>query len=196
MTHRALVGVTGLVLVLAASIGSFAVAEIIAGLKPAEPEPAAQQLAPGLATEYTYAIMNHLDDFKGRKFEAGPPLPNLDHRMGAGTVLTSKGFDGVGAIITGFIQFETAGTYGFEVVSNDGVRVEIGGKLLYEEPDVHADSTSDRIDVKVDRPGWYPIKVMYFEKRNTATLILRWIRPGESGKPAPVPAKAFGHLKK
>ena len=196
MTHRVLRGIAGAVLVATAAVGTTVRAETIAGLKLAEPQPTAQQLMAGLAVEYTYAVMNHVDELKGRKFESGLSLPHLNYRMGSGTVLTSKASDGVGAIITGFIQFEKPGTYGLDVTSNDGVRVEIGGKLIHEDPGVHGDTTSERIDVTVATGGWYPIKIVYFEKRNTATLIVRWIGPGEKGGLVPVPAKAFAHLRK
>ena len=196
MTARSLRGVAGMAmacaLVLAVTAGG---AEMLSGLKAAEPQPSAQQLAPGLAVGYVYGIFNHLNDFRSGKFESGPPLPHVDYRMGAGRILTSKDQDGVGALITGFIRFEKPGIYGFDVTSNDGVRVEIGGKLLYEDATVHADDTSDRIDVKIDQPGWYPLRILYFEKKRTATLVLRWVVPGDKAKLAPVPAAAFAHLK-
>jgi T6SS, Phospholipase effector Tle1-like, catalytic domain/PA14 domain len=197
MPHRGLSAIVGTTLAVAAALVPAARATgPLTGLKPAEPQPTAQQLAPGLAVEYVFAVMNHVDELKGKKGEKGTPLPNLDYTMGAGSILTTKATDAVGAVITGLIQFQKPGVYGFDVTSNDGVRVEIGGKLLYEDPVVHADDTSDRIDVKIDRVGWYPITVHYFEKRHTATLILRWIGPGDTGKLAPVPAEAFAHLKK
>jgi hypothetical protein len=193
MSARTLTALLGIALVAAVTVAG---AEPLAGLRAAEPQPTAAQLMPGLAVEYTYAIMNHVDDMKGKKFEPGPPVTHLDWKMGEGTVLTSKAADGVGAIISGFIQFEKAGVYGFDVTSNDGVRLEIGGKKIYEDPTVHGDDTSDRIDVKIEQPGWYPITVTYFEKRNTATLVVRWIAPGQSGKLAPVAPKALAHIKK
>jgi hypothetical protein len=168
-------------------------AETVTGLRPAEPQP--PQVASGLAVEYTYGMVNNIDQLKGRKFEAGPPLESLNYRWG-GNVLTSKTREGVGAIITGFIRFEKPGMYGFEVTSNDGIQVEIGGKLLHEDPVVHSDSTSDRIDVKIDTPGWYPLRVVYFQKKGTASLVLAWVGPGEKGRAVPVPAKAFGYVKK
>jgi hypothetical protein len=172
-------------------------AEMVAGMKAAEPQPDADKLAPGLAVSYVFGIFNHINEFKNKKLEPGAPLPHLDYRMGEGAILTTKERDGVGALITGFIRFEKAGTYGFDVTSNDGVRVEIGGKLLYEDPTVHADDTSDRIDVKIDQPGWYPIQVLYYEKKRTATLVLRWVPPGSDAKakPVAVPAAAFARLK-
>jgi PA14 domain-containing protein len=168
-------------------------ADPISGVRPAEPQPAADQLTPGLAVQYAYAVVNHLDELKGKKFEAGPPLTHLDWKMGTGIVLTSKQREGVGATINGLIQFEKAGLYAFEITSNDGVRMEVGGKLIHEDPGVHADTTSDRIGVKIDQAGWYPVTILYFQKRNTATLVVRWVEPG--GKPTAIPAKALAHKK-
>jgi hypothetical protein len=169
-------------------------AETISGLKPAEPQPAAQQLTPGLAVQYTYAIMNHVDEMKGRKFEPGSPITHLEWKMGEGAVLTSKSRQGVGAQITGFINFDKPGLYGVELTSNDGVRLEIGGKVIHEDPGVHSDTTTDRIDLQVDKPGWYPIQIVYFQKRYTATLVLRWAGPGEK-KMVKLPEKALAHKK-
>jgi hypothetical protein len=168
-------------------------AETLTGLRPAEPQPT--QVTPGLAVEYTYVKVNWIEQLKGRKFEPGPPLADLNYRWG-GNVLTSKVREEVGAIITGLIRFEKPGVYTFEVTSNDGILVELGGKVLHEDDGVHPDSTSDRIPVKIDQAGWYPIKVTYFQKKGTASLVLAWVAPGEKTKPVPVPAKAFGHVKK
>jgi PA14 domain len=195
MTTRSWPGIAlalGIVLV---SVAPTAEAGALTGLKPAEPQPSPDQLAPGLAVQYTYAIMNHVDEMKGRKFEPGPPITHLDWRMGTGRVLTSKDNTGVGAMITGFVMFDKPGVYGLDVTSNDGVRVEIGGQLIHEDPGVHSDTTSDRIDVSVDKPGWYPITITYFQKRYTATLVVRWIAPGDKGKLAPIAPKALAHLK-
>lgn len=186
--------VTGAALVAAAMTAG---AELLAGLKPAEPQPAAEQLAPGLAVSYAFGRVNHINELRSKKFEAGKPLAHLNHRMGEGNVLTTKERDLVGAYITGFIRFEKPGTYGFTVTSNDGVWIEIGDKLLYEDPSVHSDDESDRIDVKIDTAGWYTFKALYFEKKGTATLVLKWAPPGgdPKAKPVPVPATAFAYKK-
>jgi len=194
MTVRA-IRVAGASMLLAAA--TLAGAQPLTGFKPAAPQPTADQLTPGLSVGYVYGRFNHIKEFMNKKFEPGPPLTQLDWRLGAGPVLTSKEREQVGALITGFIRFEKMGTYGFDVTSNDGVRVEIGGKLLYEDPTVHGDDTSDRIDVKIDQPGWYPLKVLYFQKKGSAALQLRWAPAGTDAK-APlvaVPAAAFARLK-
>ena len=180
---------------LTVGLGPTASAETLTGLRPADPQRTAEQLAPGLAVEYTYALMNHIDEMKGRKFQSGAPLMHLDWVMGYGIVRTSKAHEGVGAIITGFVRFDTPGTYGVNVTSNNGVRVVIGGQLIHEDPGVHADTTSDRMDLKVQQPGWYPLKIMYFQRLYTATLVVRWIRPGETGPLTPVAGTVLAHLK-
>jgi PA14 domain len=195
MTTRSWPGMAHVLGIVLLSVAATGAAGALTGLKPAEPQPAPDTLAPGLAVQYTYAIMNHVDEMKGRKFEPGPPITHLDWRMGTGRVLTSKDNTGVGAMITGFVMFDKPGVYGLDVTSNDGVRVEIGGQLIHEDPGVHSDTTSDRIDVSVDKPGWYPITITYFQKRYTATLVVRWIAPGDKGKLAPIAPKALAHLK-
>jgi hypothetical protein len=168
-------------------------ADVLTGFRPAEPQPTA--LSPGLSVAYWYGMVNHINELRTKKFEPGPALTNLDYHWGPGNVLTSKAREGVGAIITGFIRFDAAGLYGFAVTSNDGVRVEIGGRLLHEDPGVHGDTTSDRIDVQINQPGWYPVRIVYFQKKGTAALILEWIAPGQKGPLVPVPAKAFAYSK-
>ena len=198
MTARALRSLAGVVTACALLAGvTVAGAQPVTGLKAAEPQPTAAQLSPGLAVAYAYGRFNQIKELANKKFEPGPFLPHLNWRMGSGIVLTSKERELVGALITGFIRLDKAGTYGFDVTSNDGVRIEIGGKLLYEDPTVHGDDTSDRIDVKVEQPGWYPLKALYFQKRGTSTLVLRWIPAGSDAKaePVPVPATAFARPK-
>ena len=108
--------------------------------------------------------------------------------------LASDKTDGVQAHIFGFLRFPAAGTYVFQVNSNDGVRREIGGKRIWEDGDVHPDRLSPPIPVQVTAPGLYPIKILYFEKRNTATLEVFWTAPG--GQRTVIAGDAIVHLKR
>jgi hypothetical protein len=187
--------VIALALVVGCASGPGMKAETMSGLRPAEPQPVSEELAPGLAAQYTYAIMNQLLEMNGRRFDAGPPVVHLDWRMGEGIVLTSNGREGVGAVLSGFLRFERPGSYGFEVTSNDGVRLEIGGFVIHEDPGVHSDRTSDVINVRIDRGGWYPIRISYFQKRGTATLIVKWATPDSGGKLTAVRGSVLAHRK-
>mgnify|MGYP003638766264 CR=1 FL=1 len=169
-------------------VPAFAQAETFADLKPASPQPDAANLKPGLAVTY-YGVkvdsIKELEENMGyMDGQPGEPIPMLNYQVGQGNVLTAKSNDMVGAIIKGFIKLEQPGRYVFMVHSNDG--------LIYEDPDVHADRFSDEIIVEISEPGWYPVHIKYFEKKNTATLELYWEAPG-FGELDYVPAEVFSH---
>lgn len=166
----------------------------IKGLRIADPQPADAALAPGLSVSYRYGIINNVSEMSDTVGEPGEPLPQLNYNMGFKRVLTSRMDDGVQARIIGFIKLDKPGQWKFAVKSNDGVRMEIGGKLVYELPGVHEDTMSEIFTVAIDKPGWYPIKVMYFEKRNSATLELYLAGPGVDNLDI-APASVFAHTK-
>ncbi|MCH7931549.1 MAG: hypothetical protein IH906_04985 [Proteobacteria bacterium] len=53
----------------------------------------------------------------------------------------------------GLINFSRAGTYMMALQSNDGVRLELGGKLLFSDAGVHADRFSKLVPVEIETPG-------------------------------------------
>lgn len=169
------------------------------GLSKASPQPGAGALDDGLAVRYYGGRYNHIKELiemmDYRKGSQGTPIPMLNYAVGMGNVLTTTTTDMMGADITGFIHMEKTGKYTFLVQSNDGVRLEIGGKQIYEDPGVHSDRFSDELFVEISEPGWYPIRILYFEKKATSTLELYWQTPGSNDADF-VPAEAFAHLKK
>lgn len=149
----------------------------------------------GLNVEYYYGDFGHVDEvieFSSRKSSAhGDPLPNLDFRGGDGKpVLKQKHKDFVAAIITGFINFSSAGTHMLKVRSNDGVRIAIGGLTVFEDPEPHPDRNSDPVPVAVSEAGWLPIEVIFFERRGGWSIELTW---QENGEFTAIPASHFAH---
>jgi hypothetical protein len=163
---------------------------------PATPQPAAAELRDGLAVRYYYGTFDHVRDLVGfmdyKDGKAGAPLASLSHNDGAGTVLTSEAEDLVGAHITGYLRLAAPGTYRFQVTTNDGVRVRLGGARIHDDPGTGPARTSDPIPVEVSQPGWYPLQVWYFEKRGTSTLQVEWTPPGQDGM-TDLPADVLGH---
>ena len=159
----------------------------------ASPQPAADKLRPGLSVTYFFGLINNIKEIPDAPGKAGPPLPALNYNVGFKNVLTSDREDGVQARIIGFIKLDKPGVWRFAVNSNDGVRLEIGGKTIYELPGVQPDVMSDVLEVKADTAGWYPIKLLYFEKKNTSTLELFWAAPGVADL-AIAPESAYAHL--
>ncbi|MBO6783891.1 MAG: hypothetical protein JJ899_11560 [Alphaproteobacteria bacterium] len=168
------------------------------GLQPASPQPAADQLKPGLSVTYYFNKFNHTREIpewaKYKDGVQGEPIAMLDYFVGDGDVLTSGRADHVGADIRGYINFPVAGTYTIAMQSNDGVDLNIGGKRVVYDPDVHRDRYSDLVPVVIETPGWYPLRLLYFEKQVTSTVELYWLKPGGGGQLDFVPAEAFGHI--
>lgn len=168
----------------------------VPAVAPADPQPDAAALKDGLAVRYYFAKFTHIDNLEAWMHSddgiAGTPLPNLDYQMGGGNVLTTTSADLVGAHITGFIQFAEAGVYELKITSNDGVRLTVGGQMAFEDPEIHADTASPPLAVTIDVPGWYPLDILYYEKKGTAALKLQWKKPGESAF-STVPATALKH---
>jgi len=184
-------GIGGLV-ALVFSLG--VVAQPLGDAVPLDPQPAAAQLASGLAVTYYYANFRDVADVAelvpGKE---GEPIAVLDHVSNSGKVLTSDRPMGVGAAIRGFIEFPSAGVWTFRVNSNDGVRLSIGGVLVHEDPEVHSDSMSEPLELAVPGPGRYAFEVDYFQRKGTYALQVFWTPPG--GTETIVPATAYAHLK-
>jgi PA14 domain len=195
MSGRRTIAAVSAPLLAMALLPASASAESFSDLKPAAPQPAAEAVAPGLAVNYVFAKVRHVDAIESEApGEPGEPLPLLDYRSGAGDVLSSDRSDGVGALIQGLVRFPEAGRWLMVAQSNDGVRVRLAGTVIIEDPDVHSDQYSENAEINIAEPGWYEIAVTYFERQNTSTLQLLWQPPGKSEFEI-VPADAFVHLK-
>lgn len=163
----------------------------------ASPQPAAGAIKPGLSVKYYIEKFNHIDEVinaaSWMKPVRGEPLPMLNYNVGQGKVLSNKNTDLVGAFIQGYLKIDEPGDYIITVQHNDGVRLWIGGEMLYNSPNVTPDLWSPDMQISFDQAGWYPIKMIYYEKKNTSTLELYWQPPG-AGDIEFVPASALGHI--
>ena len=162
---------------------------------PASPQPAASAVKPGLAVRYWPYPMHWIGDVErvlhsgGNK---GTPLPGLNYDDNTGPVLSSNLKQEIAAEITGFIKFPQDGEYQIMAVSNDGVRVTIGGTKVTEDPGIHAMENSPIGKVAVKGGVWYPLQVLYFQRHGTWGLQLMWAPAGQD--PKIVPNDAYGHV--
>ena len=166
-------------------------------LIPANPQPSASDLAPGLAVGYAYpqdvrTIANATSALK--RARAGQPLKGLSYTDNSegDITLTSRSAKKVAAAITGYIKFSAPGTYNVNILSNDGIELAIGGQQVALYDEVHACGPAGVQEVAVPSAGWYALEATYFQRKGTACLMMDW---DVGGSMIPVPDAAFAHSK-
>jgi len=170
----------------------------ISGLSPAKPLFPAPSLSPGLTVLYFLkSSASHIDQLPSgtvatQKGKPGKPILFLDHNFSNQDIFDSGQRSGVGLELNGLIRLSSSGSYRFKALSNDGIRVYIGGRMVLDDPDVHGDRFCGPSTVTVDQEGWYDLKVRYFQRKGTAALSLQWQPPGQKDF-TPVPPEAYGH---
>ena len=159
----------------------------------AAPQPKAEELKPGLSVAYKAGYVQGINQLTPASRHAGPPLPHLNYVTDLDEkVLTSDYSEGVAADIKGYIRLDKPGAWVFQVNSNDGVMITLGGKKIIEDPFVHSDQMSKPATVQVSEPGWYELRILYFQRKGTAALQLHWTPPG--GAQEIVPAEAYAYV--
>ena len=174
--------------------------KVVAGLSPLKPQPADTSLVPGLAVEYfknyqprdLIPLSNAQSRYK--KGKRGKPIPFLNHKFGMGErIFDSRAIRKVAMRMQGLVHFSQGGSYTLLGLSNDGLRIYIADQLIVDDPGVHGDRYSASVIIKITQAGWYPMKVEYFQRKNTAAIGFFWRRPGSNGF-EPVPAEAYAHI--
>ena len=165
-------------------------------LTPANPQPAASALAPGLAVSYAYYGVRTLSEAQGKlgRAKPGPALPGLSYLDSSPgeRALTSDSSKNVIAAIKGYIRFEAAGMFDLDFISNDGIVAHIGGEQVALLDGVHGCKSAGVQSVKVPQAGWYEVDATYFQRKGTSCLMMDWSVPGDM---EPVPDAVFAHRK-
>jgi len=91
---------------------------------------------------------------------------------------------------TGNVQAEAAGSYVFQTVSDDGVRLWINGQLVIDNWTLHGPTTDTAAAITLAAGQRVSIKLEYFERTGGATMQLLWRKPGASTSEA-VPMSAL-----
>ena len=164
-------------------------------LTPADPQPEAGALKPGLAVRYGYGEVKWLAQAAGWAGNTKPGAPLEGFVYGDSVVgeriLTADSSEFVVAFIQGFMRFE-AGIHELEFQSNDGLRVTLGGVKVYEHDGRHKCQTNGVVRITIPKSGWYPVKALFFNRKFTACLDLS-IRP-EGGEWDFTNPEMYAHL--
>ena len=79
-----------------------------------------------------------------------------------------------------------------QALSNDGFILYLAEKLAINDPEQHSDRLSNVAFVEIQKPGWYPVMIEYFQRKGTAALKLMWKQPGTNDF-IPLPPSVYAH---
>lgn len=155
-------------------------------LTPADPQPDEAALVEGLAVDYAYPpdvkTLREAEDWLGYGTEPGEPLIGFDYpdTEEGEIVLTSKNTVYVVANINGYLRFDEPGIYELDFLSNDGLKVTIGGQEVAFFDGRHPCENAGVTQVNAPSAGWYDLNALYFQRLGTACLLAEWTPPGGS----------------
>jgi hypothetical protein len=85
----------------------------------------------------------------------------------------------------GYIRAPVSGSYRFQTVSDDGVRLWVNGSLVIDNWTDHAVTTDTSGAVELAAGGIYPVRLEFYENLVEAVIRLRWEIPGGTFEPIP-----------
>ncbi len=117
----------------------------------------------------------------------------IDFAWGDGAPLPGMAGDTFSARWTGRLQPPANGVYTISTLSDDGVRVFLGGRLLIDNWTDHGEA-EDAASIFLEAGKQYEITVLYYENGGGATMRLLWSWPGH--EKSVVPKEALYHRQK
>jgi len=133
---------------------------------------AEDKLTPGVAYKYYEGKWDKLPDYSKLKPIKEGVSANID-------LSPKQKNDDFGLVFTGYLKVAKAGEYGFALKSDDGSKLWISGKEIVDHDGKHPADAKLGLTLSL-KPGYYPIKVDYFENIYHEGLELLWYA-GEGG---------------
>jgi hypothetical protein len=170
----------------------------VTGLVPGKELSDDSALKPGLLPIYIYKLFKTVEempklDINTTKEKVGEPILFLDHTFGKTDPVFDSGVtQGIGIQMNGFLRFSEPGKYTLKTRSNDGISVWIRDKRIIWHSNVHTDRFSEEVVLDIQKPGWYPLTIKYFNRAGTAAIGMYWKQPGKDNFSV-IPAEAYSH---
>jgi YVTN family beta-propeller protein len=128
--------------------------------------------------------------FNNTSFSGSPALTrveSVDFGWGSGSPGPGVNANNFTVRWTGTVFAPTTGSYRFQTVSDDGVRLWVNGTRLINNWKDHAATTNTSSAVTLAGGQFHTVTLEYYEKGGQAVIRLRWLTPGASSY-MPIPA--------
>lgn len=133
-------------------------------------------VAPGLEGSY----YNSVDLSGGVTAIRADSTVNFD--WGTGTPgVTGISDDDFSVEWNGYVRPTETGGYTFQTVSDDGIRLWVGGELLIDNWSDHAATTDTSAPVQLEANEAYSVRMQFYENGGYAEVRLRWQPPSGGG---------------
>ncbi len=189
----------GLMILLSAGMGQALAKSVeVTGLVPGKDLSDDSALKPGLLPIYIYKLFKSVDempkvDIKKTTEKVGQPILFLDHSFDKKELIFDSGVSqAIGIQMNGFLKFSLPGKYTLKTKSNDGICVWVCDKRIVYNPGIQTDHFSNEVILDIQKPGWYPLMIKYFQRIGTAAIAVYWKLPGETVF-STIPAEAYSH---
>jgi YVTN family beta-propeller protein len=117
----------------------------------------------------------------------------VDFAWAAGSPGAGVPADNFSARWTGQVSAPSTGTYRFQTVSDDGVRLWVNGALVVDRWTDHSPTTDATAPIALVAGQRYDLKVEYYERGGGATMQLQWMPPGAASFVAVAAPQLYGN---
>jgi predicted alpha/beta superfamily hydrolase len=138
-----------------------------------------ENLKPGLKYSYYEGVWDSVPDFSKFTIKKTGTTENLDLNFALKK-------DSFGVQFEGYLHITKKDMYDLWILSDDGSKVYFNNQLLLDNDGLHS---ADNPIVKVVplNPGYYPIKIDYFERTGSEVVTLGYVPTGKKLKALPIP---------
>jgi hypothetical protein len=74
--------------------------------------------------------------------------------------------------MNGYLKFAEPGKYSLKSKSNDGISVWVCDKRIIWQPGIQTDKFSNEVLLDIQKPGWYPLTIRYFQRIGTSSIAI------------------------
>lgn len=138
-----------------------------------------ENLKPGLKYSYFEGVWDSVPDFSKLTPKKRGTTENLDLNFALKK-------DSFAVQFEGYLHITKKDLYDLWVVSDDGSKVYFNNQLFLDNDGLHS---ADNPVVKVIplNPGYYPIRIDYFERTGDQSVTLGWVTGNKKIQPVPLP---------